>query len=390
MTGLDAVRTAPAGALAMGAMGSGDPRAAAERIVAENTGRFGTLDEAGIARDVAVLARGDEAFANAVLSEMKGLLGRSFLGGDDFAQVMKAMPGAILAAQDEALRAQGLTPEQRALILDLTQLTLDVGGIVDPTGALDGANAVISVARGDFLGAGISLVAMVPYVGDLAKAGKLGKAAELVARLAAEAATSPQLAKMVRPGLEALSRAVDALPSGVAGDLRAALDSALARTDLSRMDWPVTRPTGEVGGMPTGTRSTALPNAEAGFKEGIRLENEAADALANRGFKVHQLADGELSPAEMRMRGLTPGKNPDFLIEGKVYDAYSPEGGLSAVYSGIKDKVASGQSTNIVLNLGRTSASRAEIENYLRQNPVANVEEVLIIGRDGSVGRLRL
>jgi RHS repeat-associated protein len=61
---------------------------------------------------------------------------------------------------------------------DDVQLALDVVGIVDPTGLTDGANAAISATRGNWSDAGISLLAVIPYIGDTAKAGKyVGKAA---------------------------------------------------------------------------------------------------------------------------------------------------------------------------------------------------------------------
>ncbi|MDO5088132.1 MAG: hypothetical protein Q4D74_11090, partial [Comamonadaceae bacterium] len=55
------------------------------------------------------------------------------------------------------------------LALDLTQIGLDIVGIFDPTPISDGSNALISLFRGDFLGAGLSAVSMIPYVGDAAK-----------------------------------------------------------------------------------------------------------------------------------------------------------------------------------------------------------------------------
>jgi hypothetical protein len=67
----------------------------------------------------------------------------------------------------------GLTAEEQELLLDVTQLILDLVGIVDPTPVADGSNAVISAGRQDWLGAGISLVGVVPYVGDLAKGAKI-------------------------------------------------------------------------------------------------------------------------------------------------------------------------------------------------------------------------
>ena len=62
------------------------------------------------------------------------------------------------------------------LALDITQMGLDIAGIFDPTPISDGASGLISLFRGDFLGAGISAVSMLPYLGDAAKlGGKLGR-----------------------------------------------------------------------------------------------------------------------------------------------------------------------------------------------------------------------
>jgi hypothetical protein len=66
--------------------------------------------------------------------------------------------------------------------IDNFQITLDIAGTFDPTGIVDGVNAIIYASRGQWVNAGISALAIVPYIGDL---GKLGK---LEAKLAAKGA----------------------------------------------------------------------------------------------------------------------------------------------------------------------------------------------------------
>src|SRR5690606_16112813 len=61
--------------------------------------------------------------------------------------------------------------------IDNLQTTLDVAGIADPTGIADLTNAVIYVARGQLGNAAISAMGILPYVGDLGKAKRLGKKA---------------------------------------------------------------------------------------------------------------------------------------------------------------------------------------------------------------------
>ena len=58
---------------------------------------------------------------------------------------------------------------------DLLSAGLDLVGIADPTGVADLANASVQYKSGDYLGAGLSLIGIVPYAGDFAKAGKIGK-----------------------------------------------------------------------------------------------------------------------------------------------------------------------------------------------------------------------
>lgn len=67
--------------------------------------------------------------------------------------------------------------------LEYTTLTADIVGIFDPTPISDGVGTVLSLAQGDFLGAGLSILGMVPYVGDLGKIGKIAKVAPRTARV---------------------------------------------------------------------------------------------------------------------------------------------------------------------------------------------------------------
>lgn len=70
----------------------------------------------------------------------------------------------------------------KELKLDEMQSALDLAGIADPTPISDAASGLISLARGDWFGAGMSLVSMIPYVGDAV--GKTAKGAKLLAKMA--------------------------------------------------------------------------------------------------------------------------------------------------------------------------------------------------------------
>ena len=126
----------------------------------------------------------------------------------------------------------GLDDEKGALILDLTQMALDIAGIVDPTPISDGVSGVISLFRGDWLGAGISLASMIPYVGDLAKAGKLPKVLKSIERAIEIAGKDAKFAERLRPVLQKLKGALDAVPlEKLPGPVRRPLEAMKKKID---------------------------------------------------------------------------------------------------------------------------------------------------------------
>jgi len=77
---------------------------------------------------------------------------------------------------------------------------LDIVGIVDPTGVADGLNAGLQAQNGEWGGALISAVGLVPYVGDLAKVGKAGKDIKIIESAINEVKSAKQLLKEGRAG----------------------------------------------------------------------------------------------------------------------------------------------------------------------------------------------
>jgi hypothetical protein len=143
----------------------------------------------------------------------------------------------------DKLYQTGMTPEQLGTaqlneaslassetLQDLGQMALDIVGIFDPTPAADLVNAGWSAWRGDGWGAFLSVVSAVPYIGDAAKLGKLGKWAETTAKAIEMAANNPAMKAMLEPSLKKISDLIGALPA-------AALDSlpASAKAELLAM-----------------------------------------------------------------------------------------------------------------------------------------------------------
>jgi hypothetical protein len=93
---------------------------------------------------------------------------------------------------------------------DIVQLALDLIGIVNP--AADAASAIISLVRGDLLGAAVGAVSILP-IGDAAKLAKFRKYRASVEQLVAHARRNQRLAR----ALEIPMRQLDDLLSNISG-----------------------------------------------------------------------------------------------------------------------------------------------------------------------------
>lgn len=175
-----------------------DPRAVAARLVAENSvGNRRDID--GLRQDLNQQIASNPAMAGALRQAVE-------------AQLTPVQRGELSANTPLAQGKNG--PSAASLALDITQIGLDIVGIFEPTPFADGANTLISLGRGDWLGAGLSLLGVVPYLGDLAKVGKMGKWAKTVANGVELAARNPEAAKLLEPALRKVYDAVKAIPEG--------------------------------------------------------------------------------------------------------------------------------------------------------------------------------
>lgn len=113
--------------------------------------------------------------------------------GDNQQELDQKIPDELLQ-EFNSLEAEGL---DEGAILDGIQLALDVAGMVPLAGAAaDLLNASISVLRGDWVGAGLSLVSAVPGVGDAVGGAKLAyKGAKLATKASKSVKTGTKVAK---------------------------------------------------------------------------------------------------------------------------------------------------------------------------------------------------
>jgi hypothetical protein len=195
--------------------------------------QLGTLNVELLARDLAKVADADPKRAGDLMAELKPQLSPA-----DQKKLVKELAEeldsrATQQVQSQAAASSGDIAKQKAeLALDLTQIGLSVAGIFDPTPISDGIDGVISLLRGDFLGAGISVVSMVPYIGDAAKLGKLGKFAETIAKAVDLAKLDPAFAKTIGPALDKIRDTLNAVPlDSLPKPAREALESMKTKLD---------------------------------------------------------------------------------------------------------------------------------------------------------------
>lgn len=131
--------------------------------------------------------------------------------------VLKGPSGPGAGKADEASPEIVVTAQEISK-LDALQMLLDVVGLIPGLGApADILNAIISGARGDWLGAAMSLFGAVPVAGEAATAGKIAKNADRYAAAVAKVADEvlPYLPKRLqdklKPAIEAAKKKLDEL-----------------------------------------------------------------------------------------------------------------------------------------------------------------------------------
>ncbi len=124
-------------------------------------------------------------------------------------------PAASAGKAEDANAGVKIDPSEISK-LDALQMLLDVVGLIPGMGApADILNGLISAARGDWLGAGLSLLGVVPIAGEAAVAAKIAKNADRYA------AGVRKVADEILPHL----------PEGVQRKLRDAIEKAEAKID---------------------------------------------------------------------------------------------------------------------------------------------------------------
>lgn len=131
-----------------------------------------------------------------------------------------------------------------------------------------------------------------------------------------------------------------------------------------------------VDAKPNGTVTKITDKMDEATRRSLIRENEAAETIAKNGYNIEQ------NPV---IDGTT--RNPDYLIEGEIFDCYSPAENTKVrnVASTIEEKVIKkGQAERVVLNLDDWKGNVDELVKQLNDYPIEGLKEVIIV-YDGTV-----
>lgn len=125
---------------------------------------------------------------------------------------------------------------------------------------------------------------------------------------------------------------------------------------------------------PRGRRTPINDSDAPENKLALQRENETADTLSKSGYDVEQ------NPS-------IPGnKNPDYRVEGQVFDNVAPSTGNPRNIAGrISQKVEDGQTDRVVVNLADSSAAVGKLRSQLHDWPIEGLKEVIVIDKQGNV-----
>ena len=138
---------------------------------------------------------------------------------------------------------------------------------------------------------------------------------------------------------------------------------------------------------PDGEPTQIGPNAKKRQRKTLEAENEAAQIFAKNGYHIKQ------QPKVLPRDGIKPGKNPDYRIEGEIFDCYTPVNSntrVQIIRERIRSKVAHGQTQRAVINLQkfRWKGSVNELGKQFKVRKIHDLKEVFIIDVDGSILRV--
>lgn len=134
--------------------------------------------------------------------------------------------------------------------------------------------------------------------------------------------------------------------------------------------------------IPKGRKTEISPKDDIATSVSLKKENETAEILARDGFDIQQ------NPF---IKGTE--KNPDYLIEGKIFDCYAPfnnNKGVRGIWSQVEEKVLKEQTQRVIINLKDWKGDLSKLEKQFFDWKIEKLEEVIYITKENKIDYLLL
>src|ERR1700753_1227103 len=153
--------------------------------------------------------------------------------------------------------------------------------------------------------------------------------------------------------------------------------------------------TGEPGGTPHGSATRIEPGEDAEVRRSLEMENSGAATLAEHGYEIRQNPTrAEVAQARRDAGDVGhPGKDPDYLVEGLVFDCYSPikpSKTPRGIWTEVKTKVDDGQTQRVVVNLDDWHGDLPTLKKQFADWPIPGLKEVKAVTHDGDIVQIDL
>lgn len=147
--------------------------------------------------------------------------------------------------------------------------------------------------------------------------------------------------------------------------------------------------TGVVGGAPDGPRTVIGERQDQNVRRSLERENECAAILAARGYEIHQNPDHRQTAAARAQTGDSgdPEKEPDYLMEGHVFDCYAPGPSkpVRGIWAEVRDKVVDKQTQRVILNLHDWRGDLSALQKQFDEWPIDRLREAVALTPSGAI-----
>jgi hypothetical protein len=112
-----------------------------------------------------------------------------------------------------------------------------------------------------------------------------------------------------------------------------------------------------------------------------RGEDQVAEALTED--RIEEF-NRPLTPECLAALGLNPERNPDLLVENRVFDTFMPMmDDAVSVRNSIATRIEEGQTHRVVVDLRQTTQTPASVRAALRNEPIRGLKEVILLTNEG-------